>query len=162
MRLEGSCHCGLVRFSLDSSEPVPYQRCYCSICRKAGGAGGYAINLGGDAATLQVEGREHVRVYRAMRETDGVTAPSRHARHFCGTCGSHLWAAHDDWPALVHPVAGAIDTPLPPAPSSVHLMLGSKAGWVRVEGDATDPRFDGYPALSLAEWHREHARTVAI
>lgn len=157
MRLEGSCHCGQVRFSLESSEPVPYQRCYCSICRKAGGAGGYAINLGGDAATLRVQGQEHVRVYRAMREQGGVRAPSRHARHFCGTCGSHLWAQHDDWPALVHPVAGAIDTPLPSPPSLVHMMLGSKAPWVRVESGDGDACFDSYPAQSLADWHRTHA-----
>ena len=56
MLLEGSCHCGAVRFSLNTHTPVPYMRCYCSICRKTAGGGGYAINLGGDAATLKVEG----------------------------------------------------------------------------------------------------------
>ncbi|NWC98411.1 GFA family protein, partial [Pseudomonas sp. P7779] len=49
MQLEGSCHCGAVSFSLESAHPYPYQRCYCSICRKTQGGGGYAINLGGDA-----------------------------------------------------------------------------------------------------------------
>ena len=34
MHLEGSCHCGEVSFSLTSAHPYPYQRCYCSICRK--------------------------------------------------------------------------------------------------------------------------------
>ena len=34
MKLEGSCHCGAVRFSVESHEPVPFMRCYCSICRK--------------------------------------------------------------------------------------------------------------------------------
>jgi hypothetical protein len=29
-------------------------RCYCSICRKTGGAGGYAINLAAHSKTLQV------------------------------------------------------------------------------------------------------------
>ena len=66
MRLEGSCHCGAVRFSAESRQPVPYQRCYCSICRKAGGGGGYTINIAADAATLEVEGRGSVRVYRAL------------------------------------------------------------------------------------------------
>nr|WP_215729365.1 hypothetical protein [Pseudomonas sp. P42] len=28
------CHCGEVSFSLTSAHPYPYQRCYCSICRK--------------------------------------------------------------------------------------------------------------------------------
>ena len=39
MLLKGSCHCGAVRFSLNSRTPYPYMRCYCSICRKTGGGG---------------------------------------------------------------------------------------------------------------------------
>jgi len=58
--LEGSCHCGAVRFSVESHTPVPYMRCYCSVCRKTAGGGGYAINLMAEAETLIVEGMEHV------------------------------------------------------------------------------------------------------
>jgi hypothetical protein len=47
MHLEGSCHCGAVSFSLTSEHPYPYQRCYCSICRKTQGGGGYSINICG-------------------------------------------------------------------------------------------------------------------
>ena len=47
MRLEGSCRCGAISFSVDSHTPYPYQRCYCSICRKSAGGGGYAINIMG-------------------------------------------------------------------------------------------------------------------
>jgi len=65
MHLEGSCHCGAVSFTLDSAHPYPYQRCYCSICRKTQGGGGYAINLGGDAASLKVRGRKHITIYHA-------------------------------------------------------------------------------------------------
>ena len=50
MHLEGSCHCGAVRFSVEAHSPVPFMHCHCSICRKTAGSGGYAINLGGDAA----------------------------------------------------------------------------------------------------------------
>jgi len=50
MHLEGSCHCGAVTFSLDTETPYPYMRCYCSICRKTGGGGGFAVNIMGDAA----------------------------------------------------------------------------------------------------------------
>ena len=58
MKLEGSCHCQKVKFSLESNEYVPFARCYCSICRKTAGTGGYAINLGGDFKTLEVEGKD--------------------------------------------------------------------------------------------------------
>lgn len=154
MLLEGSCHCGAVRFRCDSRQPVPYQRCYCSICRKTGGGGGFMINLGGDAATLEVEGREHVAVFRARVDRGKGPQTSEHERHFCRLCGCHLWAFHPRWPELVHPVASAIDTPLPPAPSSVHMMLGSRAPWVAVEVGPDDAAFEAYPEESLADWHR--------
>lgn len=114
------------------------------------------INIGGDAKTLQVEGREHTREYRAMVERDGKPVESRHRRVFCGHCGSHVWAYHDAWPELVHPVAAAIDTPLPRPPACVHMMLGSAAPWVNPPIQAGDEAFDEYPRLSLAGWHAEH------
>jgi len=38
MRLEGSCRCGAVKFSVDSHAPQPC--CYCTICRKTAGVFG--------------------------------------------------------------------------------------------------------------------------
>ena len=70
MLLEGSCHCQAVRFSVESAHPYPFNLCYCSICRKTAGGGGYAINLGGDFESMKVEGEESVGVYRA-RSTNG-------------------------------------------------------------------------------------------
>ena len=133
MRLEGSCHCGAIKFTCDSKHPVPYQRCYCSICRKTGGSS-YMINTEADATTLKVEGEEHLGTYRAMIERDGEPVQSRHQRKFCRECGTHLWAWNERWPELLHPVASAIDTPMPPPAENVHMMVGSKASWVEVEG----------------------------
>ncbi len=155
MRLEGSCHCGAVRFALDAESPVPYLRCYCSICRKTAGGGGYAINLGGAAASLEVDGEEHLSVYRARIKSHGE--PSEARRHFCKRCGSALWVFDPRWPDLVHPFASAIDTPLPTPPERVHIMLGSKVCWVELPPPSPeDPRFDAYPEESLAEWHARH------
>ena len=33
MHLEGSCHCGAIRFDLEAHSPVPFMHCHCSICR---------------------------------------------------------------------------------------------------------------------------------
>ncbi len=82
MHLDGSCHCGAVRFSLESAHPYPYNLCYCSICRKTGGAGGYAINLGGDAATLKVEGEADVRIYQAMIGEGATICPELPAKNW--------------------------------------------------------------------------------
>ncbi|WP_135465668.1 GFA family protein [Crenalkalicoccus roseus] len=155
MLLEGSCHCGAVRFRLRSAHPYPYQRCYCSICRKTQGGGGYAVNLGGEAASLRVRGRRHVRVYHAkLRGAEGARARRSPAgRHFCGECGSALWLWDPRWPELVHPFASAIDTPLPAPPERTHILLGSKAPWVEVAAGPRDRCYRGYPRESIAEWH---------
>jgi len=85
MRLDGSCHCGAVKFSVESHTPQPYMRCYCSICRKTAGGGGYAINIMGDTATLKVRGLENVSIYRARIKEPGAKRQTRSQgrRHFC-------------------------------------------------------------------------------
>jgi hypothetical protein len=155
MRLEGSCHCQAVRFSLRSRHPYPFNLCYCSICRKTAGGGGFAINLGGDHASMQVTGREQLRIYRArMGEgADGQPIESPAERHFCGRCGSALWLWDPRWPELVHPHASAIDTPLPIPPERTHLLLGSKASWVVPAIGPRDQQFEDYPDESISEWH---------
>jgi hypothetical protein len=151
MRLTGSCHCKAVKFTVDSAHPYPFNLCYCEICRKTAGAGGYAINLGAEFDTLKVEGRENIRMYRA--KLAGTEPESLGERSFCGTCGSALWLWDPRWPDLVHPHASAIDTELPVPPERTHLMLASKAGWVSPEIREGDKQFDEYPEESLAQWH---------
>ena len=156
--LEGSCRCGAVRFSVASHTPHPYQLCYCSICRKTAGGGGFAINIMGVAKTLAVTGRRALAIYRAeIRDDDGNNCETSSAeRHFCRICASALWGFSPEWPDLVHPFASAIDTPLPVPPSRVHLMLKYKADWVVPQIGPGDRAFQEYPELSIEDWHRRH------
>lgn len=156
MKLKGSCQCGAVQFSVSSTSPYPYQRCYCSICRKTQG-GGYAINLGGDANSLKVKGREAITIYHAkMRRPGARTRTSSAERHFCKHCGTALWLFSPEWPELIHPFASAIDTPLPVPPAYTDLMLAYKPAWVEVQAGPGDLQFDEYPQESLDEWHQRH------
>jgi hypothetical protein len=135
-------------------------RCYCSICRKTNGSGGYGINLGGEFATLEVEGREHISVDRArLADGKGSVEQSTAERSFCKHCGSGLWVWSPEWPDLVHPFASAIDTELPPAPEHTHILLASKAGWVPLQLGPNDKQFDGYPDESIAAWHERTGLT---
>jgi hypothetical protein len=63
--------------------------------------------------------------------------------------------SHEQWPELVHPFASAIDTELPKAPSSMHLVLRDKANWVEPQIGPNDDCFDGYPEFSIENWHKK-------
>jgi hypothetical protein len=145
MLLKGSCHCGAVRFSVRSETPYPYMHCYCSICRKTAGGGGYAINVMGKAATMKVKGR--TRIYHATRG-----GPDR---HFCPKCGSALWLWDRRWAQWVYPFASAIDTRLPAPKERQHIMLDSKASWVPVPKGKREKRWREYPDEAILDWHRK-------
>ena len=158
MKIDGSCHCGAVRFSVQSPQPYPFNLCYCSICRKTAGGGGYAINLGADFSTLEVSGEDNIRVFHAKirNEETGDTAESPGERRFCGSCGSALWVWDPRWPELVHPFASAIDTDLPVPPQHTHMMLSAKPAWVCTTMAEDDKLFEAYPDESLSGWHHRH------
>ena len=154
--LKGSCRCNAVRFEVESHTPVPFMLCYCSICRKQQGGGGFAINLGADYETLNIRGKRSLGVYRAEIEDDEHPhcEVSTGERNFCRKCGSALWLYDPTWPELVHPFASAIDSDLPKPPSRVHLMLKYKANWVEPDIGKGDKTFDVYPEESIADWHK--------
>jgi hypothetical protein len=156
MKIEGSCHCRRVRFSCDAYAPAPFMLCYCSICRKTAGGGGYAINLGAYAKTLKIRGKKNLGVYRAKISEGGKTTTSTGQRNFCTKCGSCLWLFDPEWPELIHPFASAIDTPLSKAPEHVHMMLDFKPAWCEVPRGKGERHVRRYPKESLEAWHKRH------
>ncbi|KAH8835057.1 Mss4-like protein [Flagelloscypha sp. PMI_526] len=155
--LKGSCHCGVVRFTVESSTNVPFALCYCSICRKTSGTGG-ATNLGGYSKSLNIlQGKEHISVYNAVLDRD--TEKERRAnseRNFCSKCGTHLWLYDSTWPELIHPLAQVIDEPELPVPDSrVCIMVESKPKYVALP-EGKKEVYDQYPELSLEDWHKKH------
>ena len=155
MLLEGSCHCQKVKFRLESSHPYPFNLCYCEICRKTAGGGGYVINLGGYADSMNCDGRAFVSTYRAeLIDKTGEKKKSTAERNFCKECGSALWLWDPTWPELIHPFASAIDTDLPTAPEQTHLMVAYKASWVQYFVKRKDKSYEGYPEESIEDWHK--------
>lgn len=144
MLLKGSCHCGAVRFSVDSATPYPYMHCYCSICRKTAGGGGSAVNIMGLAASFKAKGR--TRIYHATRGGG--------ERHFCPQCGSALWVWDRRWAEWIYPFASAVDTPLPAPKERQHILLDSRAAWVAVPKGKGERRFRKYPRQAIIDWHR--------
>ena len=157
MYLEGSCHCGYVKFNCESKTPYPFNRCYCSICRKLNGGGGYAINIMAETETMKITGEKFIKVYRSAKndreiyEEDGL---SFSRRSFCINCGSMLWnhnTKHKQW---IYLFASAVDTPLPTPPEIRHMMAAHTAPWIKIPDNAKI--FEQYPDESIEDWHKRH------
>jgi len=158
MKINGSCYCGGVTFTAETSTPYPYMRCYCSFCRKTGGSGGYGINIMADAATLTVTGEDNL-LFHHGKEHDAKTdqlIENEGKRYFCRYCGSPLWGADPRWPEWIYPFASSIDTELPTPPEIVHIMLDFAAPWVNVPSGQGHKHFKRYPDESIMEWHTRH------
>jgi len=156
MKLEGSCHCGAVTFTVTSRTPYPYNHCYCSKCRKTGG-GGFAINIMAEANTLEVEGRDNIAVYRSRDNHRGAYDADGFGfsqLNFCKTCSAPLWIYNTQYPDWIYPRATAVDTPLPQAPARTHLMLGYKPAWIPVPDGPDDKHFEFYPDEGIEDWHK--------
>mgnify|MGYP006092453227 FL=1 len=112
----------------------------------------------GRADSLNLTGEDNLSVYRAARndrdsyEDDGLS-PAK--RYFCKKCSSALWVHGSDWPEFIYPFASAMDTPLPEAPETTHLMLGDKAPWVSLNATRHDATFEQYPDTGIESWHRQ-------
>ncbi|KAK2755894.1 hypothetical protein FQN54_005690 [Arachnomyces sp. PD_36] len=155
MKLNGSCQCGGVEFSLDSQTPVPYQLCACSICRKVGGYSG-SVNLGGIADSLNVsKGKELIKKYTAIKDRGTPHEElCSSERNFCSNCSTMLWLWDRHWPELIHPFASAIDTELPSPDEMVCVKGDSKPKWVRwPEGEKKVHQGFGSDG-SIEEWHK--------
>jgi hypothetical protein len=91
MQLSGSCHCGGVKFTVESAQSIPFMRCYCYICRKTAGGGGYAINLGADFSTLVVTGKRYLRKYQTKIDRGDHVETSGGQRAVATTALWALW-----------------------------------------------------------------------
>ena len=76
VKVEGGCHCGLVRFEADVPDAaIEVHACDCSICAMTG----YLHLIVPDKDFRQTEGRRETSVYRFG------TGAAQHI--FCGQCG---------------------------------------------------------------------------
>lgn len=148
MMIQGSCHCGKFRYSATTRTPYPYMRCYCTICRKTAGGGGYGINIMADANTLSLEGDHSPPYFQARIRDDsgppeGRVSPAR--RHLCDRCGTFLYVADPRWPDAIYPFAASVDSklPSPPGDGTHHAGLQEPLGYCA--GGAGKPSFSALP-----------------
>ena len=155
MKLKGSCHCGAVHFRVESHTPYPFMRCYCSICRKTQGGGGYAINIMGVAATLKARRAQHVATYRAARIAEPGAARKRLSparRHFARRA-----AARYGWPTAL--AAMDLSVRIGDRHAAAEATGGGRAdarlraGLGRRALRPGHTHFPEYPREGIADWH---------
>jgi hypothetical protein len=122
--LEGSCHCGQVRFEIpDEFEGSGF--CHCTTCKKLSGGGGTA-NARVRTETVRVlSGRDLIRTYQPVEGT---------AKSFCSSCGSNLFGF--GWPEseFTSVRLSAIDSPFDQRPDR-HTYVRSLAPWETLPDD---------------------------
>lgn len=115
-QVAGSCLCGGVRFIVGGTFERFYL-CHCSRCRKDTGSA-HAANLFSSHGKLTwVAGEDLVNTYKHPE--------TRHARSFCGVCGSALPVVSTD---LLMVPAGSLDTEMAIVPDA-HIFSASRAAW---------------------------------
>lgn len=98
---EGGCLCGAVRYTL-KSEPRATALCHCSQCQKQTGSM-FSFNLVVKEADYEQHGETKVFV-------DAGDSGQPVYRHFCGSCGSPLYAKIAAAPGKLILKAGSLDS----------------------------------------------------
>jgi hypothetical protein len=99
-KFSGRCLCGLVRFEC-GAEPEFQACCHCEDCRRAGG-GVYGSFVFVSGESLQITGE--MRSYE--HESDRGNTMTK---HFCPTCGSHMFGSNSKTPERCAVWVGVID-----------------------------------------------------
>jgi hypothetical protein len=129
--LEGSCHCGAVRFEV-SEDFIAVSVCHCTTCKKLSGGVGTTNGRARTETVRVTDGRELISTYHPEEGT---------AKSFCSRCGSNLFGG--GWPESEQASIrlSAIDDPLPGKPAK-HLYTRSLATWETLPEDGLE-RVDG-------------------
>ena len=118
MTLQGSCHCGAVRFEV-TEEFSAVRVCHCTTCKKLSGGVGTTNGRARTDAIRVVEGRDLIRTYQPGEGS---------AKSFCSQCGSNLFGG--GWPdsELASVRISALDSPFDRKPEA-HIFTRSVAAW---------------------------------
>lgn len=127
-KLTGSCQCGAVRYAVHA--PATHtEHCHCGMCRKIHGAVMVTFSIVPKDKFAVEKGRENLAVFES--------SPPVH-RHFCKTCGCHLFILDDKHPEVVEYSTGTLDGGAHPghADGAIrHIYYKFKVPWFEVNDD---------------------------
>lgn len=127
-RLTGGCQCGAVRYAL--SAPAEHtDHCHCGMCRRIHGAA---------MVTFSTLPRKHFRIERGADNLATYDSSPLVHRHFCKTCGCHLYIDDDKHPEVVEFATGTLDKGAHPGHADTalkHIYYKFKVPWLEVNDD---------------------------
>ncbi len=128
--LQGSCHCGAVRFEV-TEDFSAVRICHCTTCKKLSGGAGTTNGRARTDTIRVVAGEELIRTYQPEEGS---------SKSFCSQCGSNLFGG--GWPESESSSVriSAIDSPFDRKPEA-HTYVRSVAPWENFPDDGLE-RFD--------------------
>ncbi len=132
--IHGRCECGAVRYEVSAPANELYH-CHCSRCRRLHGA---------LFATYACIAKTDLDIKQGSDDLKTYFSPLASWR-FCGNCGCHLFAEHQQNLEVMWFMAATLDDdshPGHPPTSEKHIFVGSKAPIETIDGDL--PQYDAY------------------
>lgn len=101
--VEGGCLCGAIRYKVDG-EVLGSAACHCRDCQYVcGGAPSYVFVVPSNAIDIT---KGETSTYRSEADSG-----AKRVRHFCGNCGTPLFAEDSAYPKFMSIKAGTLDDP---------------------------------------------------
>ena len=149
----GGCLCAGVRYSV-GEDPVTVYVCHCTECQRQTGAS-FALSM--------IVRNEALAILRGHPQEARVELPAGRIKrpHFCGRCGTRLWAPSSiSGLTVVEP--GTLDDASWFRPVG-HIWTRSAQPWVSIpsEGLIFEAQPQGEEALALARAWKEQASRVS-
>ena len=114
----GSCLCGAVQYQV-SGEPLIARLCWCRVCQKISGNGTANAIFPSDAVTVTGA----MGCYRSVADSGNEIS-----RHFCVTCGCHLFASSAASPQFRVVRVGTLHDPSSIRPQ-LNMWAASAPAW---------------------------------
>jgi hypothetical protein len=129
--LTGSCHCGSVQYKVKAVDGNLWH-CYCQTCRKT------------HAAQRNTAARVNREDFELSAGADNLTSyqscPGKF-RHFCSTCGSHIYAEYPERPFVVLRTA-TLDSD-PGVRAAMSVWMSHNLPWL--DDEANTPHYEEGP-----------------
>jgi hypothetical protein len=114
------CYCGAVNIQFANS-PISIVHCHCSQCRRLSGAA-FTTWVSFAKLEMRLEGGDFISKYNASPNV---------CRHFCRSCGSHVYTLDARDPEIIGVPVGVLEGELSMEPKA-HYFVDHKSAWLKI------------------------------